>query len=314
MGFDPERLDIVRINQASGNHWSDADATEFKLCANSVAHGNCNWLVLVYDTDDYCLSCRLNRTIPNLDHPENPRRWRTLESAKRRLVYSLLALGLPVQSKVRGWPLGLAFDFVEDQRSNPDVADAFVLTHHADGVITLNIHEADDVVRVGVRESMNERYRTVLGHFRHESGHYYFQQLVAFAPVVEDFRALFGDERNDYAAALERAYNEGPPPDWGDRYISAYAASHPSEDWAETWAHYLHITDCLETAVAFGLHEPVAGDFAAALTAWSAFSISLNEINRSLGLADAYPFHINEVTADKLQLVHDIIVGSTLPR
>ena len=315
LGFDPARLDIVRIVEGKNDIWSDVNGVRFRRCSNGIAYDNCNWLIPEHDPDVFCVSCRLNRTIPNLEERENVRLWSRIEAAKQRLVYSLLALGLPVNSKVRGWPLGLAFDFVEDQRSNPDVAEEFVLTGHEDGVITLNIHEADDVVRVRVRESMNERYRTVLGHTRHESGHYYFEHLVAVGPALGEFRALFGDERQDYAAALERSYNDGPPADWHDRYITAYAASHPHEDWAETWAHYLHITDGLETAVAFGLYKPVARDIDKVLTGWSEFSIALNEIMRGLGLPDAYPFVISPLAADKLRFADRIIrAASNRPR
>ena len=307
LGFDPARLDIVRVAENKNKVWTDLGGTRFRRCSNGIVYGNCSWLIPEHEPDVFCVSCRLNRTIPNLKDPENVRLWSRIEEAKQRLVYSLLALGLPVNSKVRGWPLGLAFDFVEDQRSNPDVAEKFVLTGHEDGVITLNIHEADDVVRVRVRESMNERYRTVLGHSRHESGHYYFEHLVAVGPALTEFRVLFGDERQDYGAALERAYNDGPPEDWHERYITAYAASHPHEDWAETWAHYLHITDGLETAVAFGLCKPVENDIHTVLLAWSEFSIALNEMMRGLGLPDAYPFVISPLAADKLRLVDRII-------
>jgi hypothetical protein len=315
LGFDPARLDIVRIAGSKNDIWTDVNGVRFRRCSNGITYDNCNWLIPEHDPDVFCVSCRLNRTIPNLEERENVRLWSRIEAAKQRLVYSLLALGLPVNSKVRGWPLGLAFDFVEDQRSNPDVAEEFVLTGHEDGVITLNIHEADDVVRVRARESMNERYRTVLGHTRHESGHYYFEHLVAVGPALGEFRALFGDERQDYAAALERFYNDGPPADWHDRHITAYAASHPHEDWAETWAHYLHITDGLETAVAFGLCKPVARDIDKVLTGWSEFSIALNEIMRGLGLPDAYPFVISPLAADKLRFVDRIIrTASNRPR
>lgn len=307
LGFDPIRLELIPVYETSGGLWSDEAGINFKRCANWVEYDNCNWLVQAYDSDSYCLSCRLNRTIPDLTDSGNLERWRSAEAAKRRLIYSLLSIKLTVNSRVRGWPFGLAFDLVEDQRSNPDVMEEFVLTHHADGIITLNIHEADDVVRVGVRIMMNERYRTVLGHFRHESGHYYFQQLVTAGAVVADFRALFGDERNNYAAALERAYRDGPPDDWYLRYISAYAATHPAEDWAESWAHYLHILDGLETAASYQLTQPVTDDFDAALDEWSRFSVALNEVNRALGLADAYPFVISQPVADKLRFVHGVV-------
>lgn len=312
LAFDPTNLDIIRIAPGTDGVWTDLSGLEYRRCANTANQYQCTWLVSDTIIDSLCVSCRLNRTVPDLDDPENLRLLTKIEAAKRRLLYSLLALGLRVQSKVRGWPLGLAFDFVDDQRTNPDAEEEFALTGHENGVITLNINEADDVMRVEVREAMNERYRTVLGHMRHESGHYYFEQLVTFGPALEEVRALFGDERQDYAAALERAYKKGPPVDWQQRYISAYASAHPLEDWAETWAHYLHIIDTLETAVAYGLHPSVDEGIGAQLNAWTGFSVSLNEITRSLGLADAYPFVISSLAAEKLCLVDRVIKTAAL--
>jgi hypothetical protein len=89
----------------------------------------------------------------------------------------------------------------------------------------------------------------LLGHFRHEVGHYFWDRLVATDPhQLEEFRVLFGDDRQDYGEALKRHYDEGAPANWQDTYISMYATMHPWEDFAETWAHYLHIVDTLETA------------------------------------------------------------------
>ena len=90
----------------------------------------------------------------------------------------------------------------------------------------------------------------MLGHLRHEIGHYYQPLLVT---DWERCRELFGDDREDYGAAMERHYASGPPADWPERFVSAYATMHPWEDWAETFAHYLHIRDVLQTAVAYGV-------------------------------------------------------------
>ena len=128
-----------------------------------------------------------------------------------------------------------------------------MLTGHADGVITVNIAEADDAERERRRTAMHEPYRTLLGHMRHESGHYYWDRLIAGTPELDEFRSLFGDERADYAASLSTYYERGAPADWQERFVSAYASAHPWEDWAETWAHYLHMVDTLETAAACGL-------------------------------------------------------------
>jgi hypothetical protein len=179
------------------------------------------------------------------------------------------------------------------------------MTGHRAGIITINLLEADDVARHAVREQMAERYRTLLGHFRHESGHYYENLLVPPGPARDTYRALFGDERRDYDAALARYHAEGPDPTWNGRCISPYAAAHPMEDWAESWAHYLHISDALETARATGLiREPTSDDWEAELALWIPGAVSLNEMARSLGLDDPYPFVITEPVRAKLNFIH----------
>lgn len=298
LGFDPSAGRMLAADAAAG-FWTEGDSS-YRPCGNRLQHG-CNWLIGFEESDGFCISCQLNRTIPNLDNPENIGRWRRVEDAKRRLMYTLLDLGLPIRSRSRGWRDGLAFDFKEDRRTNPNVEEEHVTIGHAEGVITLNVAEADDVLRERARTDLNERYRTLLGHFRHESGHYYFDLLVQESDT--EFRELFGDERSDYAAALDRYYAEGAVPDWPDRFISAYASVHPLEDWAETWSHYLHIHDALETAVAGGFAEPEA-DFGRRLDLWMELTVTLNEFNRSLGLGDYYPFVISPVVRTKLEFVH----------
>src|SRR5437868_9942335 len=127
------------------------------------------------------------------------------------------------------------------------------MTGHKDGIVTMKVEEADDVTRVRVRTQMREPYRTLLGHFRHETGHYYWDRLIANSDWLEPFRGLFGDERASYAEALDRHYQQGAPLDWQPQYVSAYATMHPWEDWAETWAHYLHMMDAVDTALGFGM-------------------------------------------------------------
>ena len=306
LGFDPARLALVAL-QPDGEYLVDPAGQSFRSCRNALDYHNCNWLVDAADADAYCVACRLNRTIPNLAKAANREYWNLIEDAKRRLVYALLRLQLPVLSRARGWPHGLAFDFIEDHATG-DVAER-VLTQHADGVITINVAEADEVIRTMARRQMNERYRTLLGHFRHESAHYYFDMLLAGTEQRAAFRELFGDNRQDYAQALDTYYANGPPADWETRHISAYAASHPAEDWAETWAHYLHMHDGLETALAHGLVQPPGGGFDALLSTWQEFSVALNELNRSIGLSDAYPFVISPLVAQKLQFVHELLLA-----
>ena len=271
-----------------------------------------------------CESCRLTRVIPDLSLPANMPRWAKLEAAKRRLIYTLRAVGYPVVNKTDDPVNGLTFEFLAD----PTTADApKVLTGHAEGVITLNISEADDAERELRRVQMHEPYRTLLGHFRHEVGHYYFDRLVKDGPRIDRFRELFGDERQDYGDALQRHYAQGPPPDWQERHVSAYAASHPWEDWAETWAHYLNMIDTLETAAACGLflHPKVAGMpkltaapadpverlFDDLIASWYPLTYALNSLSRGLGVADVYPFVVFAPAVEKLRYVHETVMART---
>jgi hypothetical protein len=292
-------------------------------CENYAKHDVCNWAVPADDPNPLCRSCRLTRVIPNLAQASNKLAWFRLESAKRRLVYSLLHLGCPVESKAEQPQRGLAFEFLADLPAAPKVT-----TGHAGGVITVNIAEVDDAEREKRRVQLHEPYRTLLGHLRHEVGHYYWDRLVKDAPRLERFRELFGDERADYAQSLQAHYRDGPPADWQERFVSAYAASHPWEDWAETWAHYLHSTDTLEIAAACGLAlRPARADeptlkkitvpqgegresFDRIAADWHALTYVLNNLNRSLGQADAYPFVLSPPALDKLRFVHDTIAAA----
>src|SRR5262249_32416838 len=224
-----------------------ADSQTYRHCAHA-AHDVCNWLVPATASESYCAACRHNRIIPDLSLPQNLARWRALEGAKHRLFYTLIQLRLPVETQSEN-PGGLAFQFLADV----EPAQPAVLTRHAKGVITINLAEADDPERERRRQQMGELYRTLLGHFRHEIGHYYWDRLILDSPHLEDLRGVFGDERQDYDSALQNYYANGAPADWSERFISAYASSHPWEDFAETWAHYFHMVDTLETANAFGL-------------------------------------------------------------
>ncbi|MCU0682817.1 MAG: putative zinc-binding peptidase [Polyangiaceae bacterium] len=299
-------------------------ARRWRRCANYERENVCNWALPAGDENPLCASCRLTQIIPDLSVSGNREAWYRIEVAKRRLIYTLRALDLPLPGRDEEPETGLAFEFLADG-VGPDAAP--VLTGHAGGVIRLNIAEADDAERERRRLALNEPYRTLLGHFRHESGHYYWDKLVAGTDRLEAFRATFGDERADYAEALRQNYEAGPPSDWQARFISTYAASHPWEDWAETWAHYLHVVDTLETSAQCGLALRPArpGDpsvlvqppaeaqsaFDRLLADWYPVTYLLNNLNRGLGLADAYPFVLSPVTVAKLRFVHDTI---TAPR
>jgi hypothetical protein len=325
LAFVPELQHLVSLDRRptpeQPNRWtSPLSVKAFKLCANYTYHDVCNWALPEDDPEALCRACRLTRTIPNLTVSGNVARWYKLETAKRRLVYTLDQLGLPLTNKAEDPHGGLAFEFLED-------AGAPVITGHAGGIITLNIAEADDTERVRRRIELNEPYRTLLGHFRHESGHYYWDRLLGSTDRVGAFRELFGDERTDYQAAVRRHYAEGAPPGWQDAHVSAYATMHPWEDWAETWAHYLHIVDTLETAAACGVSmnpprrdEPTLNEvpnpmaehevpFDRMMESWVPITYVLNMLNRGLGNADAYPFVLSTKAIEKLRFVHDTISG-----
>jgi hypothetical protein len=271
---------------------------------------DCNWTGALRH-DGYCLACALNRTIPDLAVYGNRDRWARIERAKRRLVYALLGFGLDVHPKAGlNDTEGLAFEFLADKPGGR------VLTGHDGGLITLNVVEADPAERERMRLAMGERYRTLLGHFRHEVGHYYWERLIRDDPAgLQAFRDLFGDEREDYGAALARHYRTGAPGGWQERHVTPYAASHPWEDWAETWAHYFHMADTLEMADAFAIPldridaaanaEAAApqGGIDATLRRWLALTEVVNGINRCMGVPDLYPFVITPAVAGKLDFV-----------
>ena len=298
---------------------STAKGTRYRLCKNYTAYAVCNWAIPEHEPHELCLACRLNEAIPDPNDPTALSSWQGLEIAKRRLVYTLLELGLPIETRQERPGSGLAFAFKSD---GPDGQK--VLTGHCDGLVTINLKEADAASREQMRLAMGERYRTLLGHFRHESGHYYWDRLIKDDPEqLQAYRALFGNEELDYAEAVKRHY-ESPKQNWTDEYVSAYATMHPWEDWAETWAHYLHMIDTLETARSYGLviqPQAVGGattetvsagrvrfeQFENLIGAWVPLTVALNSLNRSMGLADVYPFVLGEPVIAKLEFVHEVM-------
>ena len=293
-----------------------ANVELYRHCANA-AHDACNCFIPATASDGYCAACRHNRVIPDLSLPENLPRWRALEVAKHRLFYTLFQLRLPVETQAEN-PAGLGFQFLAD--AGPAQSD--VLTGHAGGVITINLAEADDAERERARNQMGEPYRTLLGHFRHEIAHYYWSRLIENSNRLQEFRDLFGDEQQDYAAALQKHYADGPPADWPSHFVTAYASAHPWEDFAETWAHYFHMVDTLETAHAFGLSvrpkvsrgssfatkidfDSHHAEMDRIIEAWLPLTFAVNSINRSMGLPDLYPFVLAPTVIAKLTYVHD---------
>lgn len=308
--FDPAELRMRSLDISASGALVDASGESFVGCENGRLYGNCNWLRPAADENPLCFGCQFNRTIPALTSPESVRRWSRLETSKKRLFYTLLSLRLPLVSGHKDPDNGLLLDFVEDSRTDPyRYPEAFLHTGFLGGVVTINVLEADDVAREAVKAEMNESYRTVLGHLRHESGHYYWSLFAPDDDDVRRFEELFGYIGEDYGASLERYYTNGPAPDWPTRCISAYASAHPVEDWAESWGHYLHIFDVLETAAAHGVTDtpPFDGDIRSRIATWRSLSITLNELNRSIGLGDAYPFVVNGLVEEKLVYVDSVI-------
>jgi hypothetical protein len=328
LGFETDSLQVVSMQPATTpGRWkldvSENTTSEWKRCENFDSPAGCNWMVHAEEEETLCRSCRLNQTIPTLDEKSNHVLWRKIENAKRRLVSQLLSLGLPVYSKVsEDTERGFMFDFLRSPTKGPRV-----LTGHANGLITLNIEEADDSVRERIRHELHEPYRTLLGHFRHEVGHYYWDRLVFGTPWLDKFRELFGDERKDYAAALKRNYEHGPPANWADQHISSYASVHPWEDWAETWAHFLHVVDSIDTALRFGLqgedveqvyepfciqdlYDPTAPDAQHVIllvNSWIQLTTVLNELARSMGQHDYYPFVMSRPVLRKMHFIQMIV-------
>jgi hypothetical protein len=322
LGFEATQLQLRPLVAEPDGHsyriYNEPASCTYTYCQNHEHHA-CNWLVPTNSATPFCLACDLNRTIPDLSQPGFLQRWQDIEMAKHRLVYSLLCLHLPVVSK-RVYPdEGLQFDFKADE--SPEQR---VMTGHDNGLITINIAEADAIEREQARQSMHELYRTLLGHFRHEVGHYYWDRLIADSPDLAEFRQLFGDDRQDYGEALKKHYAQGAPPDWQQHFISSYATSHPWEDWAETWAHYLHIIDTLQTGHAYGLRlEPLeelseqglraaiqdpyqVADFGQIMAMWLPLTFALNSLNRSMGQSDPYPFIISPDVQRKLAFIHKV--------
>ncbi len=294
----------------------EADGTTWRYCSNRS--WGCNWLVSDAEESGRCFSCRLSRTLPDRDDTIAWEKLYDTGIAKRRLLVQLAELGLPIVPfyEKEG---GLGFDLLSSYSGRR------VMIGHANGIITLDLAETLDAHREALRVRLGEPYRTMLGHFRHEIGHYYQQVLLADDAAWDACRALFGDERQSYQASIQRHYNEGAPADWALSYISEYATMHPWEDFAECFAHYLHITGTLATAANAGVvldSSRVPGIVEAnvvpeadyrslgierMLTDWRWLSLMFNRVNRAMGQRDLYPFELTEPVREKLAFVHSLI-------
>ena len=322
LGFVSETGRLTALEPEGGETWRSLgeDRASYRFCDNAK-YDVCNWLIPAGSPDSLCRACRHNRTIPDVSIPATRASWRKIEDAKHRLFYQLLRLKLPTPSLGEAQE-PLVFDFLADP---PTPDGPKVMTGHDDGLITIALSEADDVERERRRSTMGEPYRALLGHFRHEVGHFYWDVLVRDGGRLAECREVFGNDEEDYGEALKRHYAEGVPPDWQENYISAYATTHAWEDFAETWAHYLHIIDCLEMARAFGMSvQPRAdqtgllaadadvdvygpGDFEPLVDTWMPIAFALNSVNRCMGQTDLYPFVLSPPVVEKLGFIHRLV-------
>jgi hypothetical protein len=313
VGFHPPTL---TLHEATSNGVV-VDGRSWVPCSNR--DWRCNWLVAVDAQAARCMSCRLNRQRPHASDTLAHEKLANASLVMRRLLVQLADLGLPVDPFYEREG-GLAFDLLSS-----DSGQGRVTIGHANGVITIDLVETLDDYREALRIRLREPYRTMLGHFRHEVGHYYQWILVEQTEWIHECRELFGDERASYAEALDRHYREGAPEGWEASYISEYATMHPWEDFAESFAHYLHITDSLTTAAAGGLvlqasrvDGLIATDIAPRrsyrgvpteemLGDWQWLSFLLNRVNHAMGRGDLYPFTISKPARTKLDFVHRVV-------
>jgi len=322
LGYLPDAFVLTALEPETEPMWRTLakPARKVRYCDNAQ-YDLCNWLIDEADENKLCRACRHNHLVPDLSLADNLRRWSKIEQAKHRLFYTLTRFGLPLETRAENPTHGLVFDFLADA---PDARQK-VMTGHDEGLITIALAEADEAEREQRRLKMGEPYRTLLGHMRHEIGHHYWDILVRDGGKLEACRAVFGDDSRDYNEALQEHYTKGAPAGWQENFISAYATTHPWEDFAETWAHYLHIVDTLGTGTAFGLriHPPIdkANELEAKLDfdpydttdvqilvdAWIPLVFSVNSLNRSMGQPDLYPFVLTNGVIAKLQFICDLL-------
>ncbi|TFV58867.1 hypothetical protein E4P42_10220 [Mycobacterium sp. PS03-16] len=310
LGFSLDDMALLVIAPpADSDHAGAVSERQYRLCAN-MHLAECNWLVEKGPVAQLCASCALTRTRPQDTDTTALAAFAVAERAKRRLIAELHELKLPIVGRDEDPDYGLAFDLLSSEAEK-------VFTGHANGIITLDLAEGDDVHRERLRVAMDEPYRTLLGHFRHEIGHYYFYRLIGPSPAyLARFTELFGDPDTDYQAALDRHYSQGAPDGWEADHVSSYATMHPAEDWAETFAHYLHIRDTLDTAAAFGFAPAGAtferrvlgrSGFDTIIEMWLPLSWALNMVNRSMGRDDLYPFVLPPPVLEKMRFLHTVI-------
>jgi hypothetical protein len=344
VGLDDKfnKVEPYDLDESCGQYFKASEPdVRYQKCDNHADYKTCTGMVNLStfvpvegEKEVLCFACRFNEIIPDLSILEHIPLWKKMEVAKRRALYTLKAMKLPLETIAQNPKSGLSFDFTTDRDVNDHFASTLknqqaVLTGHDSGHITINLAEADDVARSHAKLAMGEKYRTLLGHFRHELGHYYFDKLIAGSPQKHALcKQYFGDDELSYKDAMDKHYKEGAPENWRNAYISEYATMHAYEDWAETWSHYMHIMDTLETAKNFSITGSTIGNaeeteevedltlpqdayFFSAQTSitnildtWMDFAIILNSLNRSMGMSDAYPFVLTQPVRTKLAFIH----------
>ncbi|MDN6322523.1 MAG: putative zinc-binding metallopeptidase [Halomonas sp.] len=272
------------------------------FCINREIIG-CNWIAP--EEGAFCRSCAMTALAPDPSIPNAMQNWAKTEAAKRWVLDNL----------------GRWHWFRPEDPGAPPVfhllaeGRAPVPMGHVEGVVTISVAEVDPVLVTTRREALEEPYRTMIGHMRHEIAHMLWWRLSLREDFLVAFREMFGDERQDYTAALQRHYNDGPPPSCKYSFLTTYASAHPHEDWAETAAHLLHLTDIADSFAASNLSspelpshqwEPYAEPDAERLIYVAAeLTVGVNHVNRSMGLPDLYPFVLSEAARHKLAFVHD---------
>lgn len=318
-GYRAEDFKMLTFNFSSDTLISDREGVAYKFCKNKE-YQVCNWVLEKDSPEEFCSACQLNRTIPKLADADNFENWTHMEIAKHRVIYQLQKVGLSLPNKMYNDEEGLCFDFVSN-KSNPKL-----MTGHANGVVTILIREGNSVLREKARKQLSEPYRTLVGHLRHEVGHYFWDRLIRDYPdTLSEFRSIFGNDELDYSKALNTYYKNGAPENWQKSFISEYATSHAWEDWAETWAHYLHIMDMVETGYFFRLSVKPVGkknklktrisfdpytveNFDKIIENCVPLSFAVNSMNRAMGVPDIYPFVISPVIVEKLRFIHRLLL------
>jgi hypothetical protein len=330
LGFVPEALGVYALtpdnmsrDAQQPGRWRRVDQPQltYRFCPNDT-YKVCNWVIPADSPETFCQACRYNGLVPNVNSEIGLKRWRAIGEAQRHLFYSFLRWDLPRPSRAEDPVGGLLFDLKDDELL-PDGTCKPALIGHDEGHIVIRTAEADDLLREQQRENLGEPYRTLLGHFRHETGHFIWNKMVRDAGKLESFRAVFGDETVDYQKSLDAHYASGPARGWQGRYISNYATTHPWEDFAECFAHVLHIVDSLETAHIYGIALAPLGhmemsayanfdpytvlNFERIAEVWIPLSVALNSIHHSMGERDLYPFILTPVIKGKLGYVHGLL-------